>query len=86
MSETKVKSRFVDNGDETITDTRRKLMWAKDDTWVKLGKLVSWWQGQEYIKELNEKKFAGHSDWRFPNGQEARELYNPEFSKTEATS
>ena len=83
MSETKVKSRFVDNGDETITDTRRKLMWAKDDTWVKLGKLVSWWQGQEYIKELNEKKFAGHSDWRFPNGQEARELYNPEFSNTD---
>lgn len=83
MSETKIKSRFVDNGDSTVTDTRKKLMWAKDDTWVKLGKLVSWWQGQEYIQELNDQKFAGYSDWRFPNRGEAHELYNPELSNTD---
>ncbi|MDH5761746.1 MAG: DUF1566 domain-containing protein [Nitrospinota bacterium] len=83
MSDTRVKSRFVDNGDETVTDIRKNLMWAKDDTWVKLGKLVSWWQGQDYLKELNEQKFAGYSDWRFPNGQEARELYDPELSNTD---
>ena len=83
MSETKIKSRFADNGDGTVTDTRKKLMWAQDDTWVKLGKLVSWWQGQEYIQELNDQKFAGYSDWRFPNRGEAHELYNPELSNTD---
>ena len=83
MSETKVQTRFLDNGDGTVTDTRKNLMWAKADTWVATGKLVSWWQGQEYIQELNSQKFAGYADWRFPNGQEARELYDPEFSNTD---
>ena len=50
MSETKVKTRFVDNGDETVTDTRKNLMWAKDDTWVKLGKLVSWCRARNISK------------------------------------
>ena len=83
MSQTKEQTRFVDNTDGTVTDIRKNLMWAKADTWVELGKRVSWWQGQEYIQELNGKKFAGHSDWRIPNRQEARELYDPELSNTD---
>lgn len=83
MSQTKQQTRFVDNTDGTVTDIRKNLMWTKADTWVELGKRVSWWQGQEYIQELNEKKFAGHSDWRIPNRQEARELYDPELSNTD---
>ncbi|NIP99578.1 MAG: DUF1566 domain-containing protein [Nitrospinaceae bacterium] len=83
MGQAKVKSKFIDNGDGTVTDSRNNLMWAKSDTWVELGKLVTWWQAQDYVQELNNRKFAGHSNWRIPNGQEVRELFHPEFSNTD---
>ena len=33
---------LVDNGDGTVTDKRHGLMWLKDDTWVELGRLITW--------------------------------------------
>ncbi len=85
MSDTKVKSqvRFVDNGDGTVTDKRKNLMWMKDDTWVELGRLVSWWEGHEILQKKNAEKFGGHSDWRFPNAHEAKELFDAELSNTD---
>ena len=60
MSDTKVKSRlrFVDNGDGTVTDKRKNLMWMKDDTWVELERLVSWWESQEILKKKECGKFC----------------------------
>ncbi|CAI2719087.1 Lcl C-terminal domain-containing protein [Nitrospina watsonii] len=83
MTETKTKVRFVDNGDGTVTDTRKNLMWLKDDSWVQKGHLISWWQSQEFLSEKNEQRFAGFSDWRIPNAHEAKDLYNPEWSNTD---
>lgn len=85
MSDTQTKSkvRYVDNGDGTVTDTRKNLMWTKDDSWVEVGHLLSWWQSQEYLTEKNEQKFGGHSDWRIPSGHEAKELFEPESSNTD---
>lgn len=85
MNDTKIKSqvRFVDNGDGTVTDKRKNLMWMKDDTWVELGRLVSWWESQEILKKKNAEKFGGHSDWRLPNAHEAKELFDPELSNTD---
>ncbi|MBI4389159.1 MAG: hypothetical protein HY580_03180, partial [Nitrospinae bacterium] len=40
--------RFVDNGDGTVTDLLTRLMWMKNDTWLELGSLLNWHQGQEY--------------------------------------
>ncbi len=80
MTATKVKPRYLDNGDGTVTDLRKNLMWVKKDTWLELGRLITWWDGAEYVKELNSKKFAGFSDWRIPNAHEARELYDPGLS------
>ena len=41
-------ARFVDNGDGTVTDTVRKIMWQKGDN----GKEVTVEQAQEYCQTL----------------------------------
>jgi Protein of unknown function (DUF1566) len=55
--------RFVDNGDGTVTDTRRQLMWQKDDN----GEEVTFEGAQKYCKTL---RLGGHADWRLPEPEE----------------
>ena len=55
--------RFVDNGDGTVTDTRRKIMWQKGDN----GKEVTFEGAQEYCKTL---RLGGYADWRLPKPDE----------------
>ncbi len=57
------EERFVDNGDGTVTDTRRKIMWQKGDN----GKEVTFKGAQEYCKTL---RLGGYADWRLPNPEE----------------
>ena len=57
------EGRFVDNGDGTITDTRRKVMWQKGDN----GQEVTFEEAQEYCKTL---RVGGYTDWRLPNADE----------------
>jgi len=56
--------RFVDNGDGTVTDTRRKIMWQKSDN----GNEVTFAEAQEYCKTL---RLGGYDDWRLPKADEA---------------
>ena len=56
-------ARFVDNGDGTVTDTIRKIMWQKGDN----GKEVTFEEAQKYCKNL---KLGNHTDWRLPNPDE----------------
>ena len=56
--------RFLDNGDGTVTDTTRKIMWQKGDN----GKEVTFEEAQDYCKTL---RLAGYADWRLPNPDEA---------------
>jgi hypothetical protein len=57
------EERFVDNGDGTVTDARRKIMWQKGDN----GKEVRFEEAQEYCKTL---RLGGHGDWRLPKPDE----------------
>jgi hypothetical protein len=57
------EKRFVDNGDGTVTDTRRKIMWQKGDN----GKEVAFEEAQNYCKTL---RLGGYTDWRLPNPDE----------------
>jgi hypothetical protein len=56
-------ARFVDNGDGTVTDTRRQLMWQKDDN----GDEVTFEGAQKYCKTL---RLGGYTDWRLPEPDE----------------
>jgi len=58
------EERFVDNGDDTVTDTRRKIMWQRGDN----GKEVTFQEAQEYCKTL---QLGGYADWRLPKPDEA---------------
>jgi Protein of unknown function (DUF1566) len=55
--------RFRDNGDGTVTDTRRKIMWQKGDN----GKEVTFEEAQEYCKTL---QLGGYADWSLPQPEE----------------
>ncbi len=55
--------RFVDNGDGTVTDTKRQLMWQKGDN----GKEVTFDEAHEYCGNL---RLGGHVDWRLPKPDE----------------
>ena len=67
-------SRFKDNNDGTITDTKTGLMWQKDHTGP-----MSWQDAMNYAESLS---LTGHDNWRLPTIEEAFTLidfgkYNP---------
>ncbi len=68
--------RFQDFGDGTILDSSTKLMWMKQDYWQIERKWVNWYTAQEFVQRMNNKKFAGYSDWRLPTAKEAHALYD----------
>jgi len=79
IAEKKIKKAdLVDNGDGTVSDRANQVMWVKNDTWIELGRLVTWHESQSYAKEMNEKKFAGYSNWRVPTASEAKFLFDEE--------
>lgn len=65
--------RFIDNGDNTVTDTMNSLMWADKDN----GKPINWEDGWQYCKNF---RGGGHTDWRMPKLIEIQTLYAPALS------
>jgi hypothetical protein len=57
------EERFVDDGDGTVTDTSRKIMWQKGDN----GREVTFEEAQAYCKTL---RLGGYADWRLPDPDE----------------
>jgi uncharacterized protein DUF1566 len=66
---------FVDNGNETISDSRSNLMWKKGDSFFDFGYGINWFEANDYIEDLNEKKFAGFDDWRLAGFEEAKSMF-----------
>lgn len=62
---------FVDNGDETVTDTVNKLRWIKKGRITKL-------QMKDALAFAENETFAGSSDWRLPTLPELKTLIYPE--------
>ena len=42
--------------------------------------MVNYPESVDYVRGLNEKKFAGHDDWRLPNRDELATLYDPSLN------
>lgn len=61
--EPKVKSRFIDNGDGTISDSETGLMWQKEGS----KEYLNFKDAEKYCKESN---IADHKDWRLPTIKE----------------
>jgi hypothetical protein len=75
--------RFTDNGDGTLTDTRYKMMWMKQDFYQIRGKWITWNSANKFVAMLNEKKYAGYEDWRLPTNQDCRNLYDHDCKNTD---
>ena len=63
-------SRFANNGDGTVTDTKTGLMWAVKDN----GSLINWQSARSYCQDYQG---GGHNDWRMPTLSELASLYEP---------
>lgn len=74
------ETRFKDNGDGTVTDHETQLMWKQTDSYQDSSKWMNWFEALEYIRKLNDEKFAGHSNWRLPTLDEAEGLYDEDFT------
>ena len=61
--------------DGTILDKKNSLMWMSSDYWQMEHKWVNWYTANEYAQRMNNKKFAGYTDWRLPTVSEASSLY-----------
>lgn len=68
--------RFQDLGDGTVMDTKTRLMWMKQDAWQMQKRWVNWYTASEFVQRMNNKKFAGYTDWRLPAPDEASQLYD----------
>ncbi len=68
--------RFLDMGDGTIRDSETHLVWMKQDCWQTEKRWISWYSAQEFMRRMNNKKFAGYNDWRLPTPEEAHQLYD----------
>jgi len=68
--------RFEDFGDGTIRDRETGLIWTSKDYWQMENKWLNWYTANEYVQRMNNKKFAGYTNWRLPTVEEAASLYN----------
>ncbi len=61
------------NDDKVVIDHATGLMWRQSGSF----KNMSWKRAKKWVTELNEKGYAGFSDWRLPTLEEAVSLLEP---------
>lgn len=74
------ENRFVSHPNGVVIDTLHNLMWTKTDTMNDFEKWVNYQESVDYVRELNDNKFAGYDDWRLPNRDEMATLYDASFA------
>ena len=62
---------------QVVHDGTTKLYWQQSGS----TKTMTYSQAQLYVRDLNDKKFAGYNDWRLPTIKEAMSLMEPRIYK-----
>ena len=62
------------NGEKILLDHTTGLMWQQPGSSISM----TYANAEEYIHELNQKRFAGYRDWRLPTLEEAMSLMEPQ--------
>jgi len=62
--------------DDVVLDKHSGLMWTKSASLSDLS--MTWQEALGFIKELNDSKLYGHSDWKLPNRKELFSLMSHE--------
>jgi len=75
--------RFTDNGNNTITDLKMKVIWKKTDSFQDTKKWQNWFKCQDYTEITNIQRFAESEEWRYPNEEEAWSLFDLENKNTD---
>ena len=65
--------RIERTGANVVIDHTTGLMWQQSGS----PKPLTYSDAENYIRELNQQKFAGHDDWRLPTLEEAMSLMEP---------
>ena len=71
-----MSDRFVGQG-EMVLDRQTGLAWQRE---ASVDRMV-WKDGFAYVDHLNEVKFAGFDDWRYPTRDEIATLILPEENR-----
>ena len=72
--------RFQDNKNGTVTDLESNLIWVQLDSYQTRKQWINWHKAQDYLRELNETKFGGASNWRLPTRKELAALFDEKQS------
>jgi len=73
---------FVDNGDNTITDSATGLMWMKDDSQL----AMNWEAALAWAQTKNSLNYLGYNDWRLPDTKELQSIVDYTRSKDFSSS
>ena len=74
-------SRFIDNGNDTITDSKTALTWLKKDSRQIMGKWIHLEKAIKFAAEKNTEKFGGFNDWRVPKLEDIKTIFDKSFSQ-----
>ncbi|ODS32146.1 MAG: hypothetical protein SCARUB_02748 [Candidatus Scalindua rubra] len=58
------------NGDKVVIDQATGLIWHQSGS----TDYIKWSYAKEWVRNLNQRGYAGYSDWRFPTVEEAASL------------
>jgi hypothetical protein len=64
------------NGDGVVIDHAIGLIWHQSGS----DEEMDWPKAKQWVKDLNDKGYAGYSDWRLPTVEEAISLLEPNIN------
>ncbi len=75
-----MSERFIDNGNETITDNQTGLTWFKKDSRQILAKWLHLEKSMAFAEKMNGEQFGGFDDWRVPELKDVKTIFDKSFS------